>query len=111
MINISECNKISCNSNKKLYLVIRFTFIIRMQSFFVKKKSAFTLIEVTLVAVILGILIPSIFSIYNFIVKSNREVRARQDAIQQGYEFFEKLNIWLQNYTIDYEEYYNRQMV
>lgn len=62
-------------------------------------------------AVILGILIPSIFSIYNFIVKSNREVRARQDAIQQGYEFFEKLNIWLQNYTIDYEEYYNRQMV
>ena len=75
------------------------------------KKSAFTLIELIIVIMILGILIPSIFSIYSFIIKANREIHARQYAIQQGYGFFEKLNIWMQDYTIDYEEYYNRQMV
>ena len=44
-------------------------------------------------------------------IKSNKELIARQNAIQQWYEFFEKLNILMQDYTIDYEEYYNRQMV
>ena len=82
-----------------------------MHKFLQTKKSAFTLIEITIVAIMLGILIPSIFSIYSFIIKANREIHARQDAIQQGYGFFEKLNIWMQDYTIDYEEYYNRQMV
>ena len=54
---------------------------------------------------------PAIFSLYNFIIKSNREISARQDTIQQWYEFFERLNILMQDYTIDYEEYFNRQMV
>ncbi len=44
-------------------------------------------------------------------IKSNKEFNLRQTAIQQWYEFFEKLNILMQDYTIDYEEYYNRQMV
>ena len=44
-------------------------------------------------------------------IKTNREIVARQNAIQQWYEFFEKLNILMQDYTIDYEEYFNRQMV
>ena len=82
-----------------------------MHKFLKTKKSAFTLIEITIVATILGILIPSIFSIYGFIIKSNREISARQNVIQQSYEFFEKLNIWMQDYTIDYEEYFNRQRV
>ena len=82
-----------------------------MHKFLKTKKSAFTLIEITVVAMILGILIPSIFWIYNFIIKSNREISARQNVIQQSYEFFEKLNIWMQDYTIDYEEYFNRQRV
>lgn len=54
---------------------------------------------------------PSIFSLYTFITKSNREIQARQNTIQQWYEFFERLNVLMQDYTIDYEEYYNRQMV
>ena len=44
-------------------------------------------------------------------IKSNKEFNLRQTAIQEGYEFFEKLNILMQDYTIDYEEYDNRQMV
>ena len=76
-----------------------------------KDVSAFTLIELILVIVIVALLIPSIFIMYEFLIRSNREIHARQDTIQQWYEFFEKLNILLQDYTVDYEEYYNRQMV
>ena len=74
-------------------------------------KYAFTLVELLYVIIIISIIIPCIFGIYSFIIKSNREVSARQAAIQQWYEFFERLNILMQDYTIDYEEYFNRQMV
>ena len=60
---------------------------------------------------IISVILPSIFWLYNFIVKSDREINARQSVIQQWYEFFERLNVFMQDYTIDYEEYYNRQMV
>lgn len=50
-------------------------------------------------------------AIYRFIVSSNNEISARYETIQQWYEFFERLNILMQDYTVDYEEYYNRQMV
>ena len=60
---------------------------------------------------IIALIMPEMFSLYNFIIKSNKEIIARQQAIQQWYEFFERLNILMEDYTIDYEEYYNRQMV
>lgn len=60
---------------------------------------------------IVSLVMPSMFAMYNFIVRSNREISARQSTIQQWYEFFERLNILMQDYTVDYEEYYNRQMV
>lgn len=50
-------------------------------------------------------------NIYRFIITSNKEISARYETIQQWYEFFERLNILMQDYTVDYEEYYNRQMV
>ena len=49
--------------------------------------------------------------IYSFLIRSNKEIIARQNAIQQWYELLEKLNILMQDYTVDYEEYFNRQMV
>lgn len=82
-----------------------------MKNIRLKNIKAFTLIEMTLVALILGILLPSIFSMYNFIIRSNKEINARQVAIQWWYEFFERLNILMQDYSVDYEEYFNRQMV
>ncbi len=75
------------------------------------KKYAFTLVELIFVAMIIALIMPEMFSLYNFIIKSNKEIIARQHAIQQWYEFFERLNILMDDYTIDYEEYYNRQMV
>ena len=75
------------------------------------KKYAFTLVELIFVAMIIALIMPEMFSLYNFIIKSNKEIIARQQAIQQWYEFFERINILMEDYTIDYEEYYNRQMV
>ena len=75
------------------------------------RKYAFTLVELLYVIIIISIIVPCIFAIYNFIIKADREVNAREIAIQQWYEFFERLNILMQDYTVDYEEYFNRQMV
>lgn len=80
-----------------------------------KQKSSkiysFTLLELLLVTVILGFIMPIMILVYSFLIKSNKEIIARQTAIQQWYEFFERLNILMKDYTIDYEEYFNRQMV
>ena len=76
-----------------------------------RKYHGFTLIELVLAITIIGLLLPSIFALYGFIIRSNKEIVARQTAIQQWYEFFERLNIWMDDYTVDYEEYFNRQMV
>ena len=75
------------------------------------KTHSFTLIELLYVMWILGLIMPAMFALYNFMIKSNREISARQSSIQQWYEFFERLNILVQDYRIDYEEYFNRQMV
>ena len=76
-----------------------------------RKYHGFTLIELMTVVVIIWIIMPCIVSIYAFMIKSNREFALRQTAIQQWYEFFERLNLLMQDYTVDYEEYFNRQMV
>ena len=60
---------------------------------------------------IIGLIMPAMFALYNFMIKANREISARQSSIQQWYEFFERLNILVEDYRIDYEEYFNRQMV
>ena len=75
------------------------------------KLRSFTLLELMYVMGIIGLIMPAMFALYNFMLKANREITARQSAIQQWYEFFERLNILVQDYRIDYEEYYNRQMV
>lgn len=72
---------------------------------------SFTLMELLYVMGIIGLIMPAMFALYNFMIKANREISARQSSIQQWYEFFERLNIMVQDYRIDYEEYYNRQMV
>lgn len=76
-----------------------------------RKYWSFTMIEILLVTVIIWFIFPAMVAIYTFMIKSDKQLLARQTAIQQWYEFFEKLNILMQDYTIDYEEYYNRQMV
>jgi type II secretory pathway pseudopilin PulG len=81
-----------------------------LKQLFSKKKS-FTLLEMLLVIAVLAILIPTIFLAYSTIQQTKNEIDVRQQLVQQTYEFFERINLLSQDYTIDYEEYFNRQMV
>jgi type II secretory pathway pseudopilin PulG len=82
-----------------------------MSKFFKKKSKSFTMVELLLVIMALGILLPTIFSAYRNIQQTKREIDVRQALVQQTYEFFERMNVLIQDYTIDYEEYFNRQRV
>jgi type II secretory pathway pseudopilin PulG len=75
------------------------------------RKTSFTLVEMLFVILIISILMPIIFSSYNRIQQAKFELDLRQKLYQQSYEILERMNILLQDYTIDYEEYFNRQMV
>ncbi len=75
------------------------------------KKSAFTLIEMIAVIVIIGIIVPLIFVTFTRIQKLKQEIDLQSQLNYQTYTFLEKLGIRMQDYTIDYEEYFNRKMV
>ena len=47
-------------------------------------KYAFTLVELIFVAIIIWLIMPAIFSLYNFIIKSNREI-SEMLGITEGY--------------------------
>jgi type II secretory pathway pseudopilin PulG len=74
-------------------------------------KKSFTMVELVLVIAAIGILLPTIFMVYNKIQQTQKEIGVRQQLVQQTYEFFERMNVLIQDYTIDYEEYFNRKMV
>jgi type II secretory pathway pseudopilin PulG len=44
---------------------------------------SFTLLELLYVVGIISIIMPAMFALYNFMIKSNREISARQSSIQQ----------------------------
>ena len=47
------------------------------------KIHAFTLMELLYVMGIIGLIMPAMFALYNFMIKANREISARQSSIQQ----------------------------
>ncbi|MDR2190573.1 MAG: type II secretion system GspH family protein [Candidatus Peribacteria bacterium] len=72
---------------------------------------SFTIVELLFVIIILSLILPTIFLTYTSIQRTKQELSIRQQLIQQSYETFERINILMQDYTIDYEEYFNRKMV
>ena len=74
-------------------------------------KKSFTVIELLLVILILSLILPMIFLVYTEVQRTKTVIDIRQQLVQQSYEFFERMNVLLQDYTIDYEEYFNRRMV
>ncbi|MDR2415965.1 MAG: hypothetical protein LBD75_05160 [Candidatus Peribacteria bacterium] len=74
-------------------------------------KKSFTIIELLFVIIILSLILPIIFFTYSKVQISKQEISIRQQLVQQTYEIFERINVLLQDYTIDYEEYFNRKMV
>lgn len=78
---------------------------------FKTKLRWFTLIEMLLALTWFLIIIVVVISIYIKIINIRDDIDARQNLIQESYFTLEKLNILLRDFTIDYEEYFNRSMI
>lgn len=76
-----------------------------------KKKKAFTVVELVFVILILSLILPLIFGVYTKMHTFKVEIDIKQQLIQQGYDIVERINVLMEDYTIDYEEYFNRKMV
>lgn len=75
------------------------------------KKKWFTLLEVIVAITIFFILLVVIFGLYSKMIRLKYNIQARQSLIQNSYDAMEKINLLLKDYTIDYEEYFNRRSV
>lgn len=75
------------------------------------KKRGFTLLEITLVIIISGSILTTIYGIMTVLPKVKNFNDARQNLIQQTNDVMDRFAIMFQDYTIDYEEYFNRKMV
>jgi hypothetical protein len=75
------------------------------------KNKWFTLIEMLLAITWFLIIMTVVISIYVKILDIRDNIDAKQNLVQESYFTLEKLNILLRDFTIDYEEYFNRSMV
>lgn len=74
-------------------------------------KKSFTLLEIIFSLVVFGIIFWVLFSLFIRIINTKTNIEARQMLVQSTYDIVEQLNTKIQNYTVDYEEYFNRTMV
>lgn len=73
------------------------------------KKKWFTLVEVILVTAIGSSIIVIVYSLLDTLPKIKNFNDARQTLIQQVNDAMDRFAVIFQDYTIDYEEYYNRR--
>lgn len=81
-----------------------------------KKQSVFntrgfTLLEVIIAVTSFFLLLTVITNIYTRMIKVKYNIQARINVTQDSYDTIEKINLLLRDYTIDYEEYFNRKNV
>ncbi|MFA7717619.1 MAG: prepilin-type N-terminal cleavage/methylation domain-containing protein [Candidatus Absconditabacterales bacterium] len=76
-----------------------------------KSRRGFTLLEIIISMTIFLVLFVIIISLYTKMMKLRYNIQARQSLIESSYNAMEKINLLLKDYTIDYEEYFNRQWV
>lgn len=76
-----------------------------------KKKAGFTLLEVIIAVTIFFLLLVVILNIYTKMMKIKYNIQARTNITQDAYFVVEKINLLLKDYTIDYEEYFNRKNI
>lgn len=78
-------------------------------SFLMHKKKAFTLVELLLVIIIASSILTTLFSILTTMPRVKNYNDARMTMIEQTNSILERLNLLIQGYDIDYEEYFNRK--
>lgn len=72
-------------------------------------RKGFTLIEMLITITIFFVMITVVTTIFIHIYKTKGSLEARQIVTKESYFFLEKLQVMIKDYTIDYEEYRNRQ--
>lgn len=75
------------------------------------KRKAFTLLEVIITATLFFLVVTVVTVLFIEMVKVKWWLDARQNLAKESYYLMEKLQVMSKNYTIDYEEYRNRQKV
>ena len=76
-----------------------------------KYKKAFTLVEMLISSVILWIVLLVIIQIYSSLIKMKVDIFTKSELVKNTNSIIEQVNIIMKNYTIDYEEYFNRKIV
>lgn len=82
-----------------------------IKKYMLKYVKAFTLLEILVSSSILWFIFIIIISLYSEMNKINIDIYARTTLVKNTNSLIEKINIIMKNYTIDYEEYFNRKMV
>jgi len=75
------------------------------------KKKWFTLLEVIIAITSFFLLLAVIMNIYTKMIRLKYNIQAKTNVIQDSYFAIEKINLLLKDYTLDYEEYFNRKNV
>ena len=75
------------------------------------KRYGFTLLEVIVAMTSFFLLLTIVTNIYTRMIRLKYNIQARTNVIQDSYFTIEKINLLLKDYTIDYEEYFNRKNV
>lgn len=75
------------------------------------KKKWFTLLEIILAITWFFLLMTLVINAYLGIITFRYSFQIRSNLIENTYYMFEKINLLLRDYTIDYEEYFNRSSV
>ncbi len=75
------------------------------------RRKWFTLVEIIIAMTCACLLFVAVIGIYNRMIKLKYQIQARTNLIQDSYYALEKINLLLKDYTIDYEEYFDRANV
>ena len=76
-----------------------------------KIKKAFTLIEMLIVVTILWLVFSVVINSYYKLMTAKTDIYIRWMLAKNTNILAEKINLIMKNYTIDYEEYFNRKIV
>ena len=74
------------------------------------KKKSFTIVEMIVALTVFSLLFAAVMTVYVRMINVKREFDGRRYLLTTTYEMLEKINILMKDYTIDYEEYFNRSM-
>ncbi len=75
------------------------------------KKKWFTLYEMIIAMTLFFLVISLVMKFYVLMIWSKRWLEWRQFLVQNSYSIMERLQVQMKNYTIDYEEYFDRRLM